>query len=1007
MKKSSLGKGRTLIFSLVTSLISFLPSTAYSYSGLPHILFQQQPVKGTLTDASGPLPGVTVLVKGTAVNTVSAADGTFSIAAANGQTLVFQYLGYQTKEIVVTTTDLGNISMVEEATALMEVTINAGYYSTTQQKSTGSIAKVSAKDIEKQPVTNVLATLQGRMAGVEVTQESGMPGGAFQIRIRGRNSLRADGNNPLYIIDGVPYAADPIGYSQTSTATPSLTSPLNAINPSDIQSIEILKDADATAIYGSRGANGVVLVTTKKGKAGKTSFTVNSYTGAGTVVNFVDLMKTPQYLEMRRKAYSNDGITEYPAAAYDINGTWDPNRYTDWQKELTGGTARISSTQFSISGGSESTQFLISGTYYKESTVFPGSFGYQKGALHYNLNHTSSDSRLKASLTGSYTAQDNNLPSTDLTTVSRSLAPNAPALYTPSGELNWENGTFNNPLAPLQSRIFSDTYDIVVNGLLSYTLARGLEAKTSLGLTNLQTRELRTVPSTMYDPAYGVGSGDSMLMSNATTRRSWIIEPQLHYTTQLLGGDFTAMAGATMQQLSNNALYQQGYGFSSNSLIKDLASANQVLVLGSNETAYRYAAFFGRLNYSFQDRYILNLTGRRDGSSRFGPGKQFANFGAIGAAWVFSKEDFIASGTSPLSFGKLRASYGTTGSDQIGDYQFYNTYASTGVPYQGIIGLAPSRLYNPNFGWEMNRKLEIALETGFLNDRIFLTAAYYRNRSSNQLIGVPLPGTTGFSSINANLGATVENRGMEFTLRTENIQAKEFEWTTSLNISMLRNELIAFPGLAASTFANTYVIGEPVTIAKVFHYTGIDPQTGLYTFEDVNGDGVITSDKDRRAVADLTPDFFGGIQNQLRYGPWSLDFLFQFSKQKNYDYDAGVPAGQMYNQRNDADRAWDPFGAPGQYQRLTAGGNSAAVQSYYNYTASDAVITDASYIRLKNIALSYKLPSHFIEGVGCRLYAQAQNILTITSYNGADPEFRTAGFLPPLKVYSAGVEISF
>lgn len=1006
MKISVLGKGGAFIFFFLTMICLPLNATTNSKPAISAGL-QQQVVSGIVADATGPMPGVSVILKGTNTSAVTDLQGHFSIQAQTGETLVFEYLGYKTLEVAVTGDNLGTILLTDNATSLQEVTINAGYYSVSQQKSTGSIAKITAKDIEKQPVTNMLATLQGRMPGVQVTQESGMPGGAFQIRIRGQNSLRPDGNTPLYIIDGIPYASDPIGYSQTSSATPSVTSPLNSINPSDIQSIEVLKDADATAIYGSRGANGVVLITTKKGKAGKTTVSVNSYTGAGSVVNFVDLMKTGQYLAMRRQAYANDGISNYPATAYDVNGTWDPNRYTDWQEELIGGTSRINSTQVALSGGSESTQFLISGTYYKESTVFPGNFGYQKGSLHYNLNHTSQNGKLKASLTGSYIAQNNHLPSTDLTSISRSIAPNAPALYDADGELNWEGGTFNNPLAALRSQVFTRTYDVITNGLISYTLLKGLEAKVSMGLTNLQTTELRTLPSTMYDPAYGVGSGDSMLMSNLTNRRSWIIEPQLNYQLGILGGELTALAGATLQQLNSNALYQRGYGFTSNSLIKDLASANQTLVLGSNQGIYKYAAVFGRLNYSWNDKYILNLTGRRDGSSRFGPGRQFANFGAVGAAWIFSRENIFGADNRILSFGKLRASYGTTGNDQIGDYQFLNTYASTGIPYQGTIGLTPTRLYNPDFGWEINKKLEFALEAGFLNDRIFLTAAYYRNRSSNQLVGIPLPGTTGFASINANLDATVLNKGFEFTLRTENIKSASLEWTSSFNLAMARNKLLSFPGLAGSSYANTYIIGKPITISRLYNYTGVDHTTGLYSFSDVNGDGVISYDKDRSVAADLTPEFFGGFQNQLRYKSWSLDFLLQFTKQKNYDFDAGVPAGQMYNQRNDADNAYNPSTGLGQYQVLTSGANGDAIQSYYNYTSSNAMIVDASFIRLKNISLSYRLPSEYIPGISCRLYLQGQNVLTFTPYKGADPEFRTSGFLPPLKVYSAGIDISF
>jgi hypothetical protein len=450
-----------------------------------------------------------------------------------------------------------------------------------------------------------------------------------------------------------------------------------------------------------------------------------------------------------------------------------------------------------------------------------------------------------------------------------------------------------------------------------------------------------------------------------------------------------------------------GYGFASNSLINNLASANTVFTFTSDETVYRYQAFFGRINYNWQKRFIVNLTGRRDGSSRFGPGKQFAVFGAVGAAWLFSNENFLKNSNTIISFGKLRASYGTTGNDQIGDYQFLNTYTSSGTPYQGTIGLNPIRLFNPNFGWEINKKLEVAFETGFFRDRIFLTTAWYLNKSSNQLVGIPLPGTTGFSSVNANLDATVQNSGIEITIRTLNIDHKGFNWTTNFNISASENKLISFPGLEASTYSNNYVIGRSLNIIKVFHYTGLNPQTGIYEFEDVNGDGLITADKDKQTIADLTPKYFGGIQNQFQYKNCQLDFLFQFVKQENYDYIANVPGGTFYNQRADMSNSWQTPGDTTPYQQNTTGANNQAVTAFYNYRSSDAAIVDGSYIRLKNIALSYDLPLKMEKGIKCKLFFQGQNLMTFTPYKGGDPEFKYTGYLPPLKMYTIGVQLTF
>ena len=467
MKNFSFSRHRLEIFCLI---FSALPLATQAQS-------QPHKVTGTVSDNTMALPGVSIVIKNTNTGTISNSNGGYTIEAKPTDTLVFSFIGYKTQYIVVNNQTKINVILQDDATQLLEVKVNAGYYSVKEKERTGSISKISAKDIEKQPVTNVLAVMQGRMAGVEVTQDSGAPGGAFQIKIRGQNSLRADGNQPLYIIDGVPYSSETIGSINTSGMMPTMTSPLNSINPSDIESIEILKDADATAIYGSRGANGVVLITTKKGKSGKTVFSVNASTGVASITKKLDLMNTEEYLAMRAQAFANDGITTYPDYAYDSNGTWDQNRYTDWQKELIGGTAEINNLQASVSGGSKNTQYLLSGNTRSETTVYPKAFKYKKSAAHFSMNHAADDNRFKLNFSANYTAQNNNPPATDLTAVSRTLAPNAPALYDANGNLNWENSTWDNPLALLESEFLSKIKDFNANTVLSYNVLPNLQLK--------------------------------------------------------------------------------------------------------------------------------------------------------------------------------------------------------------------------------------------------------------------------------------------------------------------------------------------------------------------------------------------------------------------------------------------------------------------------------------------------------------------------------------------------
>lgn len=1009
MKNLSLNKGRPsclciFIFVLLLSNQIFANElTLGSYTKQA-----QQQITGTVTDALGPLPSVTVIVKGTALSTVTDEKGNFSITANSTDILVFSFIGYATQEILVGNKTTLNIILSEDSTQLKEVTINAGYYKVKDKERTGSISKISSKDIDKQPVSNPLATMQGRMSGVNITQASGVPGSGYSIQIRGINSLRGEGNDPLYIIDGVPYASQSLGNSDvTGTAFGGMANPISNINPADIESIEVLKDADATAIYGSRGANGVVLITTKKGQSGKTRFDFQSYTSVGRITNKLDLLNTEQYLQIRREAFVNDGVTQYPDDAYDLNGTWDQNRYTDWQKKLIGGTANIYNSQLSISGGSKLTQFLLSGTYRKETTVFPGDAHFNRGAVHTNLSHRSEDEKFNLAFSANYTNDKSTLPGIDLTRQSYLLPPNAPALYDSQGNLNWENGTWENPLAFLNGSYLNTVHTLLSNAILSYKFPAGFEFKTSLGFSDSTFSQERLSPHTMFNPQFGFTSEQSDRMINEGTRRSWIIEPQLNWKKDWENIEINILTGATFQNQNQTNLALDAYGFPSNALMHSLTAATTLTIFEDNFSDYKYSALFGRFNFKFKDRYILNLTGRRDGSSRFGPDNRFANFGAVGAAWIFSNEPFTKN-SSFLSFGKIRTSYGITGNDQIGDYQYLDTYQVTPNVYDGVIGIQPTRLFNPNFGWEINKKFESAIELGFLNDKLFVTAAWFQNRSNNQLVGIPLPGTTGFPTLQANLNANVQNTGLELEFRSENFSAPDFKWITSFNLTLPKNKLLSFPDLETSTYKNRFIIGESIYIQKLYHYTGIDTSTGLYTFEDVNGDGQINATNDLNSFIDFSPKYYGGLSNQLSYKNITLDFLFQFVSQKGANIKSQFPMpGILSNQPKQVMNHFPQNGPNSLTQQYSSGVNNDAFQAYSNYVTSDAMVEDASFIRLKNVMLTYNLPSFLSKYIGGKIYVQGQNLLTFTKYKGADPENKSAYYLPPLRQFTFGVQLTF
>ncbi|MBX2943652.1 MAG: TonB-dependent receptor [Cyclobacteriaceae bacterium] len=964
-------------------------------------------ITGTVTEASTqtPMAGVNVLVKGTLNGTTTDATGKYSLGAEDNDILVFSFIGYAAVEITVSGRSVIDVSMTEDVLSLNEVVVNAGYWEVKDQERTGNISRVTYEEIQKQPVNNLLQALQGRMPGVYVQQSTGVPGGGFNIQIRGRNSLRDEGNDPLYIIDGVPFTSTSL--TTVGRTIVGIGNPLAAINPNDIESIEVLKDADATAVYGSRGANGVVLITTKKGKSGRTKVDFTFLSGVGTIATKMDLLNTPQYVEMRKEAFKNDNRLMTVLRAPDIL-VWDTTRYTDWQKELIGGTANTINTSLSVSGGNANTQFSFSSGYYKETTVFPGNFYFQRFSGSLNVNHTSSNGKFKFNVSANYTGGSNNLYSQDLTGIALTLPPNAPALYDSSQKINWnwKNTTIQNPLAHLERKYTNNTDNLVTSTLLSYQIIPGLHAKTSVGYTRMAVNEISTNPLSAIPPQFLSTQTGSSSFGNAFIE-TWIVEPQLDYFKEIGQGNLSILMGTTFQESIQEGETIQATGYTSDALLENILAATDVNVASSNYTQYRYAAIFGRANYIWKEKYIVNLTGRRDGSSRFGPGKQFGNFGAIGLAWIFSNEQFIKSGLPFLSSGKLRSSYGSTGSDAIGNYQYLNSYLSTTYPYNGTSGLVISRLANPDYSWETNRKLELGIELGFIKDAITFSASWYKNRSSNQLVGLPLPVITGQSSVQFNLPATVENTGWELQINTVNVKHSRFEWLTTFNVTIPKNKLVEFPNLDAfPAYNNIYQEGSSLFLKRTLQSNGVDPTTGSYTFADVNEDGSVSIDEDGLFLKEIAQSYYGGINNHIRFGRVQLDIFFQFVNQTGSNYMKSFSSpGMLSNQPNVVLGRWQESGDNAIIQRYSS---ITSIPYIYN-RFSDNVISDASFIRLKNASLSWQLPEKWMKKLkitGAKVNVQGQNLLTFTNFLGMDPESQNVSFLPPLRVVAAGFQLT-
>jgi TonB-linked SusC/RagA family outer membrane protein len=989
--------------------------------------FQAIDVRGKVVDQNNsPLPGATIKVKGSIIGVTSDEKGDFTLRGVEeGAELEISFIGFA-PIIVVAKEDLGMVKMNEVNSKLDEVIVQA-YGTTTQRYSTSNIGTINADAIGRQPVTNVMLALQGRVPGLFIQQRSGVSASPVVATVQGKNSLR-NNNEPFYVVDGIPYSPQFTNNSLMGGAIVGVGgSALGFINPADIESVSILKDADATAIYGSRAANGAILITTKRGKAGKISVDINIQNGWGRVVNKLELLNTQQYLEILKEGYFNAGF-QVPTESTDANSSnfpltlWNKNRYTDWQEELAGGTAKYNNINASVSGGNLNTQFMASYGFLRETTVYPGNLANEKGNLHFNLNHQSNDSKFTYSLSGTYLQDRNMLNAEDLWNIAIQLAPNAPALYKEDGSLNWEPYpndptiySFDNPLSYMEQKYTGKTKNFLGNSILGYEIVPGLQLKLSGGLNSLNGYETKIVPLTSYKP--DASAADKIRSAQYLNKSidSWIIEPLLTYSKATGFGNFNVLLGGTLQETNTLILQQTGSGQPNDAQIANLSAATLIRVNTDSKSQYKYNAAFARLNYLLEDKYVVNLNLRRDGSSRFGSQNRFHTFYSIGGAWLFGNEKTIKRNARWLSAGKLRANYGTTGNDQITDYRFlslltnpsYNT-----IPYLQSPVLEPFNITNPFLQWEETRKLNLGIDLGFIGNSLAVNIDYFRNRSSNQLLPYVVPSITGFTAIDRNIPATVQNSGIEVVISAKFFKNKSFSWTTSINQTIPRNKLIAFPGLETSTYANQYILGQPTSILKKFESAGVNSETGLFQF--INSKGEFTSDPnsttDRTQVVNLNPKFYGGWSNSLSYKGLNLDFLFTFTRQIGETYKFGNYPGITTS--NQPITVLDRWKSPGDMTALpkVSMADDAVVPFITFRNDGDGIYGDASYIRLKNISLSYSLPATVIKSLGmtrARLFMQGQNMMTITKYIGTDPETLVTGALPPLRTISIGVQATF
>ncbi|WP_332023246.1 TonB-dependent receptor plug domain-containing protein, partial [Kaistella sp.] len=586
----------------------YRPAGILSAFLLPAVYFsvhaQTRTVTGIVNDGTQPLSGVTVSQEGSGQTSVTSSTGTFSLVITGEHpVLVFRHPEYSERKITADGKTAYTISLTEKVNTIQEVVLNAGYYNVKAKESTGSIAKVAAKDIENQPVTNVLSAVQGRMSGVSITNNNGNAGGGFDIAIRGKNSLRFDGNSPLIIVNGVPLNTTSNSVLSLSTGALSKgeSSPLNAINPNDIESFEVLKDADATAIYGSRGANGVVLITTKNGTSKDLTAALTLNTSFSQANKLIELASTEQYRKLRQDAFRLDGITTYPANAYDLNGKWDTTRQTDWYKTFIGKTFLNQQQELSISGGNALNQTRIGIFNSQRGTVYRNDSDYKRSGFTLNSTLISKDRKLKVVPSVLYTVEHNNLAVADLTR-QIFIAPNAPELFQPNGSLNWQNNTFENPLAQVENRYQANTKSFASQLLAEYKILPDWTFRVNGGYTQTLLDEFKTSPSTQYNPVYGATAQYSSIIAGKTAHSNWIAEPQLNWDKSWSVHKVSAMLGSTFEERKNDILSIQGSDFSSNELLYNLSNAKVQKVTADTEVNYRYQALYGRINYTGKDR---------------------------------------------------------------------------------------------------------------------------------------------------------------------------------------------------------------------------------------------------------------------------------------------------------------------------------------------------------------------------------------------------------------------
>lgn len=989
-----------------------------------HAYAQDLTIKGKITDNSGDgLPGVNVTVKGTQKGIVSDAEGKYQLSGVPAKaTLVFSFIGYLKQEIEVNNRTVIDVVLEADVKSINEVVV-VGYGTQRKIETTGSIASVKSSDLVQTPVANVAQGLQARVSGIQINQNSGSPGGNVSVRIRGTNSINGT-SEPLYVVDGIQISNGG-GINDVS--------PLSTINPNDIESVEVLKDASASAIYGARAANGVVLITTKRGKSGGTRVTLDSYFGVQKVTKTLPVLNAAEFAQLENEVFKNSYYKDPASLGEGVN----------WQN-LIFREAPIQNHQLSINGGNEKTQVALSANYFDQDGIIISS-NFKRYSYRLNLDHKISNRvKVGTSILGSYSVnsgiQTGSTSQGDADVVTGTIlgaaigAPPTLKPYRSDGSIfpfgEQEDGRYRevtNPLglaAVLNKTALKRT---LVNLYGEATILKGLTYRASFNVdlqNNINDRYSPRSIVSLRDLNDNSGSGSK---SNSNFL-GLLHESILTYSQTIATNHSLKFTGVFASQAEfSNANSISASGFPND------ATQNEALQLALNRTVsssrskQRLDSYMGRVNYGYKDKYFLDLTARVDGSSRFGANNKYGFFPAVSAAWRLIEEPFLKSATW-LSDLKLRASYGITGNaGGISPYQSLSTVAATGSDYvfnnAYVTGINPTGIANPDLRWEKSTQANVGLDVSILKNRFSLIVDVYDKITRDLLYIKTLPLSSGYASITGNY-ASLENKGVEFAANARILDGP-LKWNVSANLTRNRNKVLDLDGgTTTERFITSYTIlkvGEPLGLIKSYIFDGInqtgetilpgyDGRLGGHKVKDLNGDGTITS-ADQTITGNPNPNFIFGFSTNLSFKGFDLS-AFLSGSQGNDIYNLSRlsfenPLGQRNLLKGVVNR-WSPTNPSNQYVSAAQGGR-LPVSSYY--------VEDGSYIRCKNLTLGYTLPA--IKGVqNIRVYVSGNNLFTLTNYSGFDPEVNTfAGsntvtgidnfVYPQARSFLGGIQVTF